>query len=268
MRREFLRRRFLKAMTFGAAALLDDLDRNGGARNHRGTQFRLVAAQHQHIADLHDLARFALDTADPDLLVLGDRILQAAGLDDCEHRSFPRVRFPVLGRAGPASSSLESLHCKGCPAYAPEKARKGPPRGPAVGRVYGGRRPQSQGNRAGLNRGAGRARSAAASRRPSTPFMAAAASRNSVASQNVRCTRAGRTSSVSASCHSAGIGQEARHPGLIGLKFRREELGQRLLFVAHHQPEDRERGSGANQRRTPRCRTGRQLQRRRSTENT
>ena len=61
LRREFLRRRFLKAMTFGAAALLDHLGGDAGARDHRRADLRRVAAEHQHVAELHDLARLALD---------------------------------------------------------------------------------------------------------------------------------------------------------------------------------------------------------------
>src|SRR5690606_33189584 len=45
----------LESDDFWSAALFHDLDRNRRARDEWETEFRLVAAQHQHVTDLHDL---------------------------------------------------------------------------------------------------------------------------------------------------------------------------------------------------------------------
>ena len=56
LRREFLRRRFLKAMTFGAATLLEHLAGDRGARHRRAAEDGRLAADHQHLAEFDDLA--------------------------------------------------------------------------------------------------------------------------------------------------------------------------------------------------------------------
>src|SRR5439155_18223234 len=87
-----------------AAALLHHLGGDAGAGNGRHAELRGVATQHQHVAELHDLARFALDPFDPEQLVLGDPVLLAAGFNDCEHRSHPAFD-PGARTSGPAFSS-------------------------------------------------------------------------------------------------------------------------------------------------------------------
>src|SRR6185436_5491708 len=73
------------------AAVLDDLGRNARARNGRLADFRLVAAQHDDFADLHNRARLAFHALNLEELVFDDTVLLAAGFDDCEHRSLSRA---------------------------------------------------------------------------------------------------------------------------------------------------------------------------------
>src|SRR4029079_922034 len=80
-----------------AAALLDHFGRDRGPRDGRYTYRGSIAADHQHLAELHDFAGLALNLVDLEHVVGGDSVLLAAGFDDCEHRSCPRVRDPVLG---------------------------------------------------------------------------------------------------------------------------------------------------------------------------
>ena len=86
MRREFLRRRFLKAMTLGAAALLDHLGDDLGARDDRRCRpWVAAAADHQHLGELDLGAGVAGDLLDGQDLVGGHAVLLAAGLDDSVH---------------------------------------------------------------------------------------------------------------------------------------------------------------------------------------
>src|SRR4029079_14592063 len=89
----------------GAAALLQNLGGHGGAGNGRLAERDRVAADHQNLAELDDLAGIALDLLDLDHILGGNAVLLAAGTDDCEHRSCPRVRFRRSDRSGPASFS-------------------------------------------------------------------------------------------------------------------------------------------------------------------
>ena len=57
LRREFFRRRFLNAMIFGPRALFEHFGRNRRAGDHRSAERYAVAADHQHLAELDDLAR-------------------------------------------------------------------------------------------------------------------------------------------------------------------------------------------------------------------
>src|SRR5258706_406147 len=52
----------------------------------------IVAAEHQHFAELDDIARLAVDAVDLDLVFGGNTVLLAACFNDCEHRSCPRVQ--------------------------------------------------------------------------------------------------------------------------------------------------------------------------------
>src|SRR3954469_22214293 len=115
-------------------AVADDLGRDARALDHRRAEFRLVAAQHDDVAELHDRARLALNALDLEDLILGDPVLLAAGFDDCEHRFFPRST-PALGLSGPAFSSRFMLWLQALSAVtirAGQTAR-------ANGRTYGGR---------------------------------------------------------------------------------------------------------------------------------
>src|SRR5437660_7629905 len=102
-----------------AADLLDDLAGDERAGHHRAAHQDVVAAHHQHLGELDDVAELALDLLDGDPLIGGDPVLLAARLDDCEHRSCPRVRprraeflripdrlFPVASYAFLAGFSL------------------------------------------------------------------------------------------------------------------------------------------------------------------
>src|SRR5262245_63523648 len=73
----------------GPAALLDHLGGHRGALDRRGPDRGRIAAHHQHLAELDDLARLAFDLLDLQEVLGGDAVLLPAGLDDCEHRSCP-----------------------------------------------------------------------------------------------------------------------------------------------------------------------------------
>src|SRR4051812_45487472 len=114
--------------------MVEDFGGDAGPRNHRRADLRLVAAQHDDVADLHDRARLALDALDLEDLILGDPVLLAAGFNDCEHRFFPRS-IPALGISGPAFSSRIVLVLQALSAVtsrAGQTAR-------AFGQTYGGR---------------------------------------------------------------------------------------------------------------------------------
>src|SRR5215472_9217014 len=87
------------------ASLLEDFGGDRGAGNGWLAQADAVAAHHQDLAELYDLAGRALDLVDLDHVLGGDAVLLAAGSDDCEHRSRPRVRCRRSDQSGPASFS-------------------------------------------------------------------------------------------------------------------------------------------------------------------
>src|SRR6476646_443352 len=70
-----------------AAGMLKHLAGNGRAGNGRGAELRGVSTDHQHLAELDDLARLTVHPVDPALVFGGDPVLLPAGLDDCEHLS-------------------------------------------------------------------------------------------------------------------------------------------------------------------------------------
>src|SRR4029453_2252535 len=74
------------------ARMLKHLAGNGGACNSWRAELRRVPADHQHFAELDDLAGLAVDPVDPDYVLGGDPILFAARPDDCEHLSSSCVR--------------------------------------------------------------------------------------------------------------------------------------------------------------------------------
>ena len=89
LRREFLRRRFLKAMTFGPRPCSITSAATLAPEMVGVPSCGLSPPSMMHVADLHDLARLAFDALDLEDLVFGDPVLLAAGFDDCEHRSCP-----------------------------------------------------------------------------------------------------------------------------------------------------------------------------------
>src|SRR5262249_43581331 len=84
-------------------SLLEDFGGDRGAGNGWLTQGDVVAAHHQDLAELHDLAGRTLDLVDLEHVLCGDAVLFAAAPDDCEHRSRPRVRCRRSVQSVPAS---------------------------------------------------------------------------------------------------------------------------------------------------------------------
>ena len=97
LRREFLRRRFLKAMTLAPRPCSSTSAATLAPDNRRRAERGVVAAQHQHLAELDDLAGLALDLLDLEHLSSAHPVLLAAGFDDCEHRSSSSRSIPALG---------------------------------------------------------------------------------------------------------------------------------------------------------------------------
>src|SRR5262245_58123755 len=87
------------------AALFDHLGGDRGAGDGRGAERDVVAAHHQDVAELDDLARIALHLVDLDHILGGHAVLLAAGADDCEHRSVLVFVSRCSDGSGPASSS-------------------------------------------------------------------------------------------------------------------------------------------------------------------
>ena len=85
LRREFLRRRFLKEMTFGPRVCLDELGDDLGAGNERAAEFGFVAADHEDFGELDLGAGVAGDLFDGDDVVSSNTVLLAARLDDSVH---------------------------------------------------------------------------------------------------------------------------------------------------------------------------------------
>ena len=87
-----------------ALALGDDGGADAGAADERRADGDLVAvAEHQHLAELDDLAGVAGQALDLDHVVRGDLVLLAAGADDCEHLDIAeQCAKGMRGRSGPA----------------------------------------------------------------------------------------------------------------------------------------------------------------------
>ena len=80
----------LERIDLGAARLLDDLaDDAGAADQRRADMVGLAVEQGEHLAEGDFRAGVAFQRHDGDLVVGGDLVLLAAGLDDCEHLSVP-----------------------------------------------------------------------------------------------------------------------------------------------------------------------------------
>src|SRR5262249_40195175 len=136
------------------ASLLQDFGGDRGAGNGRLTKRDVVAADHQYLTELHDLAGAALDFVDPDHFLGSHAVLFAAGSYDCEHgfalgsvrRSSRSTRFlppatlrcyPRLGDAQPARFAPLPLG---------GELRLEPQVGRATRRAYGGRPPDARRN--------------------------------------------------------------------------------------------------------------------------
>src|ERR1700722_3821280 len=80
----------LEGVNLRPARLLDDLADDAGASNPRRADVAGRAVeQGQHLVEHDPSARFAGQQHNRDRILGGDLVLLAAGLDDCEHRSFP-----------------------------------------------------------------------------------------------------------------------------------------------------------------------------------
>ena len=127
LRREFLRRRFLNAITFGPRPCATTSAATDAPDDGRAAQRHAVAADHQHFAELDDLAGLAGDLLDLELVVGGNAILLAAGFDDCEHFSLVFVSG-ARAKPGPASCSVGLFECSG--GQRPQKRKASGPKGP------------------------------------------------------------------------------------------------------------------------------------------
>src|SRR5208283_2074370 len=88
------------------AGLLDDLAGDACARHVRGADgVGRAVEQRQNLVENHLRAGFAGQGHDGDLFFGGDRVLLAAGLDDCEHR-FSSVFRPARYAGGPRGRLL------------------------------------------------------------------------------------------------------------------------------------------------------------------
>src|SRR3954453_22022565 len=98
---------FLEHDDLVGAALLDQggADR-GTVEQRRAGRDAGAVADHQHLAELERGAGFAIELLDGDHIVLGDRVLLAAGADHCKHNWTDigwraRRGKPRLGKRGP-----------------------------------------------------------------------------------------------------------------------------------------------------------------------
>src|SRR5205823_7021263 len=89
-----------------AALVLQHFGGNRGARNRGRAQHRLIAADQEHFAKLHDRADIAGDLAYLEHIIRNDAVLPAAGFDDCEHRFIPSCSVPASDCSGPAFWSV------------------------------------------------------------------------------------------------------------------------------------------------------------------
>ena len=79
-----------------AATVLDDLADHGGVGDERHADRRLVAAEHDDLAEGHLVADLAVELGDLQCFVGDNAILLAARFDDCEHLI---LAFEILPRA-------------------------------------------------------------------------------------------------------------------------------------------------------------------------
>src|ERR1700677_136159 len=80
----------LEGIDLRSARLLDDLADDARASNAgRADVIGRAIEQRQHFVEHNPGAGFAGQSHDGDLILGGNLVLFATGLDDCEHRSFP-----------------------------------------------------------------------------------------------------------------------------------------------------------------------------------
>ena len=115
LRLEFLRRRFLNAMTLGPR-VCSTISPTTLAPATCGAPISagLAVEQRENLRESHLRPGFAFKRHDGNLVVGGDLILLAAGLDDCEHR-FLRVQ-PGSAREPARPASLQWEPAGFCPA--------------------------------------------------------------------------------------------------------------------------------------------------------
>src|SRR6266481_2423299 len=90
----------------GAALVLQHFGCDRSARDRGRAKHRLLAAEQENFAKLHDRTDIAGDLAYLEHIIRNDAVLPAAGFDDCEHRLIPSCSIPASDRSGPAFSSV------------------------------------------------------------------------------------------------------------------------------------------------------------------
>jgi hypothetical protein len=78
--------------------VLQHFGRNGSACHGGCAEHRLIAADQQNFAKLHDRPDIAGDLAYLEHIIRNDAVLPAAGFDDCEHRFIPSCSIPASER--------------------------------------------------------------------------------------------------------------------------------------------------------------------------
>src|SRR5207244_11111565 len=79
----------------GAALVLQHFGCDRSARDRGRAKHRLLAAEQENFAKLHDRTDIAGDLAYLEHIIRNDAVLPAAGFDDCEHRLIPSCSIPA-----------------------------------------------------------------------------------------------------------------------------------------------------------------------------
>ncbi len=95
LRREFLRRRFLNAMTLSPRSWFTTTPASGGARRGRHADLRIVTADQQNFTKFNHIARFARLAVDPDHIFSPNAVPLTAGLMTANIVFFLRVQIRV-----------------------------------------------------------------------------------------------------------------------------------------------------------------------------
>src|SRR4029078_7889083 len=88
----------LECDDLGAALVLQHFARARSAADRGRAQHRLLAANQQDFAKLHDRTDLAGDLAYLEHIIRNDAVLPAGGFDDCGHRLIPSCSLPASER--------------------------------------------------------------------------------------------------------------------------------------------------------------------------